>query len=80
MAGGNAIRGSRVGAGPMGEAERGDAAPRFVIEAKGDGDRTQAGGVGPQRRIVLHAGNVLLGRGEDEAGVAVGERGIDTIE
>jgi RNA polymerase-binding protein len=31
MAGGNAIRGSRVGAGPMGEAERGDAAPRFVI-------------------------------------------------
>ncbi|MGH8868630.1 MAG: RNA polymerase-binding protein RbpA [Actinomycetes bacterium] len=28
MAGGNAIRGSRVGAGPMGEAERGDAAPR----------------------------------------------------
>ena len=30
MAGGNAIRGSRVGAGPMGEAERGDAAPRIV--------------------------------------------------
>ena len=28
MAGGSAIRGSRVGAGPMGEAERGDAAPR----------------------------------------------------
>lgn len=28
MAGGNAIRGSRVGAGPMGESERGDAAPR----------------------------------------------------
>lgn len=28
MAGGNAIRGSRVGAGPMGEAERGEAAPR----------------------------------------------------
>lgn len=28
MAGGNAIRGSRVGSGPMGEAERGDAAPR----------------------------------------------------
>ena len=26
--GGNAIRGSRVGAGPMGEAERGDTAPR----------------------------------------------------
>ena len=26
--GGNAIRGSRVGAGPMGEAERGEAAPR----------------------------------------------------
>ncbi len=28
MAGGNAIRGSRVGSGPMGEAERGKAAPR----------------------------------------------------
>ena len=28
MAGGNATRGSRVGAGPMGEAERGEAAPR----------------------------------------------------
>ena len=26
--GGSAIRGSRVGAGPMGEAERGEAAPR----------------------------------------------------
>lgn len=31
MAGGNAIRGSRVGAGPMGEAERGEAAPRQRI-------------------------------------------------
>ncbi|MFW6596922.1 RNA polymerase-binding protein RbpA [Propionibacteriaceae bacterium Y2011] len=29
--GGNAIRGSRVGAGPMGEAERGEAAPRLVV-------------------------------------------------
>ncbi len=29
MAGGNAIRGTRVGAGPMGEAERGEAAPRL---------------------------------------------------
>jgi hypothetical protein len=28
VAGGNAIRGSRVGAGPMGESERGEAAPR----------------------------------------------------
>jgi hypothetical protein len=28
MAGGNANRGSRVGAGPMGEAERGESAPR----------------------------------------------------
>lgn len=28
MAGGNAIRGSRVGAGPMGEAERGESAAR----------------------------------------------------
>ena len=28
MAGGNAIRGSRVGAGPMCEAERGESAPR----------------------------------------------------
>ena len=31
MAGGNAIRGSRVGAGPMGEAERGEAAPRTFV-------------------------------------------------
>ena len=31
MAGGSAIRGSRVGAGPMGEAERGDIAPRLHI-------------------------------------------------
>ena len=29
MASGSAIRGSRVGAGPMGEAERGDSAPRI---------------------------------------------------
>jgi len=28
MAGGNAIRGTRIGAGPMGESERGEAAPR----------------------------------------------------
>ncbi len=28
---GNAIRGSRVGAGPMGEAERGEAAPRQAV-------------------------------------------------
>lgn len=31
MASGNAIRGSRVGAGPMGEAERGDTAPRVWV-------------------------------------------------
>lgn len=31
MTGGNAIRGSRVGAGPMGEAERGETAPRVQI-------------------------------------------------
>ncbi len=31
MGSGSAIRGSRVGAGPMGEAERGEAAPRVVI-------------------------------------------------
>ena len=31
MAGGSAIRGSRVGAGPMGEAERGEAIERFTI-------------------------------------------------
>ncbi|WP_344101034.1 RNA polymerase-binding protein RbpA [Myceligenerans crystallogenes] len=29
--GGHAIRGSRVGAGPMGETERGDAAPRVRV-------------------------------------------------
>ncbi|MCL1898866.1 MAG: RNA polymerase-binding protein RbpA [Micrococcales bacterium] len=31
MAGGSAIRGSRVGAGPMGEEERGESAPRITI-------------------------------------------------
>ncbi|MGC4173927.1 RNA polymerase-binding protein RbpA [Demequina sp.] len=31
MAGGNAIRGSRVGAGPMGEDERGESAPRQTV-------------------------------------------------
>lgn len=31
MAGGNAIRGSRVGAGPVGEAERGETAPRHRL-------------------------------------------------
>ena len=31
MAGGSAIRGSRIGAGPMGEAERGDTAPRSYV-------------------------------------------------
>lgn len=31
MASGSAIRGSRVGAGPMGEAERGEQAPRFWV-------------------------------------------------
>ena len=31
MPSGSAIRGSRVGAGPMGEAERGDAAPRIAV-------------------------------------------------
>ncbi len=31
MVGGSAIRGSRVGAGPVGEAERGDAAPRSYV-------------------------------------------------
>ncbi|MGY4721199.1 RNA polymerase-binding protein RbpA [Naumannella cuiyingiana] len=31
MVGGSAIRGSRVGAGPMGEAERGDTAPRAHV-------------------------------------------------
>ncbi|HEV7931588.1 MAG TPA: RNA polymerase-binding protein RbpA [Actinomadura sp.] len=31
MGSGNAIRGSRVGAGPMGEAERGESAPRVWV-------------------------------------------------
>lgn len=31
MVGGNAIRGSKIGSGPMGESERGDAAPRVVV-------------------------------------------------
>ena len=40
--GGSAIRGSRVGSGPMGEAERGDSAPRVRISfwcAKGHESR-----------------------------------------
>lgn len=42
MAGGSAIRGSRVGAGPMGEAERGEAAPRqFVSFYCADGHETR---------------------------------------
>ena len=31
MSGGNAIRGTRVGAGPMGESERGETAPRVRV-------------------------------------------------
>jgi hypothetical protein len=31
VAGGNAIRGSRIGAGPMGERERGGSAPRQLV-------------------------------------------------
>lgn len=31
MSGGGAIRGSRVGAGPMGESERGESAPRQFV-------------------------------------------------
>jgi hypothetical protein len=31
MAGTNAIRGTRVGSGPIGETERGDTAPRVVV-------------------------------------------------
>lgn len=31
MSGGNAIRGTRVGAGPLGETERGESAPRLRI-------------------------------------------------
>ncbi len=32
MAGGSAIRGSRVGSGPLGESERGEAAPRQRVK------------------------------------------------
>lgn len=32
MAGGNAIRGTRVGSGPMGESERGESAPRRRVQ------------------------------------------------
>src|SRR3954447_13542622 len=35
MAGGNAIRGSRVGSGPMGESERGETAPRRRVSVWG---------------------------------------------
>ncbi|QFG68743.1 RNA polymerase-binding protein RbpA [Ornithinimicrobium pratense] len=41
MAGANAIRGSRVGSGPMGETERGEVAPRiFVSYWCGNGHET----------------------------------------
>ncbi|PID97077.1 MAG: electron transporter [Actinomycetales bacterium] len=44
MASGSAIRGSRVGAGPMGEAERGDTAPRvFVSYWCSNGHETRPG-------------------------------------
>lgn len=42
MSGGNAIRGTRVGAGPMGESERGETAPRRRVSywcAKGHESR-----------------------------------------
>lgn len=32
MTGGNAIRGTRIGAGPMGEVERGETAPRKQVD------------------------------------------------
>ena len=32
MTGGNAIRGTRIGAGPMGETERGESAPRKRVD------------------------------------------------
>lgn len=42
MAGGSAIRGTRVGAGPMGEAERGESAPRrYVSFYCADGHETR---------------------------------------
>ena len=42
MAGGNAIKGSRIGAGPMGESERGESAPRQYISFYcGNGHVTQ---------------------------------------
>jgi hypothetical protein len=42
VAGGNAIRGSRIGAGPMGENERGESAPRqFIAFYCGNGHVTQ---------------------------------------
>ena len=46
MAGGSAIRGSRVGAGPMGEKERGESAPlRSFDYALGGKDSIRSGRV-----------------------------------
>lgn len=44
MVGGSAIRGTRVGAGPMGEAERGESAPRIYVSFFcADGHETRPG-------------------------------------
>ena len=60
MAGGSAIRGSRVGAGPMGEAERGESIARFRVSywcANGHETKPSfAEEKFPQSGIVLDAG------------------------
>lgn len=56
MVGGSAIRGSRVGAGPMGEAERGDAAPRLALPHFCANGHRDASGVCGGRRCAGHLG------------------------
>ena len=62
MAGGSAIRGSRVGAGPMGEAERGERPPQRAVGLRCDA----GGGYGDAvaKFHLVHCSEARLARGE----------------
>ena len=82
VASGNAIRGSRVGAGPMGEAERGETAPRFRISYWcANGHETQPSfseeaGVQPPGDLGLPALRLPGRPGPGEPAVAAAERAV----
>lgn len=70
MTGGNTIRGARIGAGPTGEAERGDSAPRNEVDFWcANGHRTRlsfsADAEVPQRWDCVRCG-VPAGRNRDD--------------